>query len=109
MHSAKFLRLLILGVALQTAGIAAQTGEDGVPFSVLTYNIENGGAQVDFAKTIEVIRKSGADVVGIQEAWGSTAALAEAMGWDGSISIPVNTSSPGIHCSKHRIVAGSTR
>jgi len=79
MRSAKFLTFLILGVTLQTAGIA---GEAGVPFSVLTYNIENGGAQVDFAKTVEVIRKSGADVVGIQEAWGNTAALAEAMGWE---------------------------
>jgi hypothetical protein len=51
------------------------------PFSVMTYNIENGGAQVDFSKTVEAIRESGADVVGIQEAWGNTARLAEAVGW----------------------------
>ena len=53
-----------------------------MPFSVLTYNIENGGAQVSFDKTVEVIKKSGADVVGLQEAWGNTGRLAEEVGWE---------------------------
>jgi len=59
-------------------------GSDESPstrISVMSYNIENGGAQVDFNKTAEAIKKSGADVVGIQEAWGNTARLAKAVGW----------------------------
>ena len=50
-------------------------------FSVMTFNIENGGTQVDFNKVVEAVKKSGADVVGIQEAWGNTRRLAEALGW----------------------------
>ncbi|SUZ56800.1 uncharacterized protein METZ01_LOCUS9654, partial [marine metagenome] len=34
---------------------------------VLSYNIYWGGHQKDLEETIEVIRKSGADLVGIQE------------------------------------------
>lgn len=49
--------------------------------SIMTFNIENGGAQVDFNKVVEAVKKSNADVVGIQEAWGSTARLAKALGW----------------------------
>lgn len=49
--------------------------------SVMTFNIENGGTQVDFNKVVEAIRKAKAEVVGIQEAWGNTARLAQALGW----------------------------
>lgn len=52
-----------------------------IHFSVMTFNIENGGTQVDFNKVVEAIKKSNADVVGIQEAWGHTAKLAKAVGW----------------------------
>ncbi|MED5435903.1 MAG: endonuclease/exonuclease/phosphatase, partial [SAR324 cluster bacterium] len=34
---------------------------------ILSYNIYWGGYQKDLEETIEVIRKSGADLVGIQE------------------------------------------
>jgi endonuclease/exonuclease/phosphatase family metal-dependent hydrolase len=50
-------------------------------FSVMTFNIENGGTQVDFNKIVEAVKKSGADIVGIQEAWGNTRRLAAALGW----------------------------
>lgn len=49
--------------------------------SVMTFNIENGGEQVDFAKVIEAIKQSNADVVGIQEAWGNIPKLAQALAW----------------------------
>lgn len=55
--------------------------DSSLKFSVMTFNIENGGTQVDFAKEVEAIKKSGADVVGIQEAWGHTARLAREVGW----------------------------
>ena len=49
--------------------------------SVMTFNIENGGTQMDFNKVVEAVNKSGADVVGIQEAWGHTTNLAKALHW----------------------------
>lgn len=49
--------------------------------SVMTFNIENGGTQVDFNKVVEAIKKANVDVVGIQEAWGNTERLAKALGW----------------------------
>ncbi len=68
---------LVLSMTLDAPGAASSP----VPFSVMSYNVENGGAQVDFNKTVEAIRKSGADVVGIQEAWGNTERLAREVGW----------------------------
>jgi hypothetical protein len=71
-------------VAILLPGNLAVCASDESPtarISVMSYNIENGGAQVDFNKTTEAIKKSGADVVGIQEAWGNTARLAKAVGW----------------------------
>lgn len=47
----------------------------------MTFNIENGGTQVNFNSVVEAIKKSHADVVGIQEAWGNTAKLAKSLGW----------------------------
>lgn len=52
-----------------------------VALSVMTFNIENGGTQIDFNKVVEAIKKSNADVVGIQEAWGHTSRLAKELGW----------------------------
>ena len=75
---AVFTATLYLGMSLPL--FAEESAS--VPFSVLTYNIENGGAQVSFDKTVEVIKKSGADVVGLQEAWGNTGRLAKEVGWE---------------------------
>jgi endonuclease/exonuclease/phosphatase family metal-dependent hydrolase len=73
-----------LSVTLFLAFFLICAGCDKLPetkLSVMTFNIENGGAQVDFNKTIEAIRQSGADVVGIQEAWGNIPRLAHALDW----------------------------
>ena len=54
---------------------------DPVELKVLNFNIEYGGVHVSFDKVVEVIRKSGADVVAIEEAQGHTLALQRALGW----------------------------
>jgi hypothetical protein len=51
-----------------TLSVCASDESPSTRISVMSYNIENGGVQVDFNKTAEAIKKSGADVVGIQEA-----------------------------------------
>lgn len=52
-----------------------------VPVSIMTFNIENGGTQVSFSKVVEAIKRSGADVVGLQEPWGNSTRLAKELGW----------------------------
>jgi exonuclease III len=54
---------------------------DPVTIRVMVFNIEEGGAGVDFAKVVEAIRRADADIVAIQEAMGSTARVAEALDW----------------------------
>ena len=79
-----FFKIIGCAVGILLAVTLTVFGSDESPstrISVMSYNIENGGAQVDFNKTAEAIKKSGADVVGIQEAWGNTARLAKAVGW----------------------------
>jgi endonuclease/exonuclease/phosphatase family metal-dependent hydrolase len=49
--------------------------------AVMTFNVEYGGALVDFDKVVEAVRASGADVVGIEEAEGNVERLAERLGW----------------------------
>ncbi|TAL61742.1 MAG: hypothetical protein EPN84_07500 [Legionella sp.] len=58
------------------------TSSHPVSLTVMTFNIENGGTQVSFAKVVEAIRQSKADVVGLQEPWGNTALLAKQLGWN---------------------------
>lgn len=48
---------------------------------LLTFNIENGGTQIDFGKVVEVAQKSQADVICIQEGWGNLEKLATALHW----------------------------
>lgn len=48
---------------------------------VLSLNILYGGDEINFDKVIESIQRSGADVVGIQEAEGRIPVLAKAAGW----------------------------
>jgi endonuclease/exonuclease/phosphatase family metal-dependent hydrolase len=48
---------------------------------IMTFNIWLGGELVNFGKVIEAIEKSGADIVGLQEATGNTLRLADALGW----------------------------
>ncbi len=48
---------------------------------VMTFNIFIGGGAVDFAKVIEAIKLSGADIVGLQEAEGTAPKIAAMLGW----------------------------
>ena len=59
------------------------TGNTGVPVSltVMTFNIEWGGKHISFENVVEAIRRSGADIVGVQEAEGNLQELAAALEW----------------------------
>ena len=48
----------------------------------MSFNIEWGGAHISFENVVEVVRRSQADVVGIQEAEGNLQRLAAALGWN---------------------------
>ena len=48
---------------------------------ILSFNILYGGDEVDFSKTIEAIRLTDADIVGLQEAEGNTEKLAKALNY----------------------------
>jgi endonuclease/exonuclease/phosphatase family protein len=52
-----------------------------VRLTLMEFNIEYGGDVVDFDSVIRAIGKSGADVVGIEEAWANTARIAQEVGW----------------------------
>lgn len=60
------------------------TGKTEVPVSlkVMTFNIEWGGKHISFENVVEAIRRSGADIVGVQEAEGNLQELAAALDWD---------------------------
>jgi endonuclease/exonuclease/phosphatase family metal-dependent hydrolase len=49
--------------------------------NVMVFNVEYGGTGVDFAKVVEAVRVSGADVVGVEEGEGQIGRLAAALGW----------------------------
>lgn len=63
----------------------AQGVSPGVPapieLTVAEFNIEYGGIHVSFDQVVRAIERSGADIVGIEEAQGHTARLARALGW----------------------------
>lgn len=62
-----------------TADEAAAGGH--VTLRVMSFNIEWGGSHVRFASLADAIRAARADVVGIQEAEGNLAQLADDLGW----------------------------
>ena len=59
----------------------AATAQEETRLKVLSFNIWYGGDQVSFAKVIEAIRLSDADIVGLQEPDGRTAEIAAAAGY----------------------------
>jgi hypothetical protein len=91
--------LLVCGAFAGAAGAVrdAGEGEGTVRLRVMTFNIFYGGDELDlrtndwcavrrgcratFAKVVETARRSGADVIGLEEAEGSTTRLARALGW----------------------------
>jgi endonuclease/exonuclease/phosphatase family metal-dependent hydrolase len=93
------LGLLAVGLLAAAGPAAARTdgGQDGVRLRVMTLNIFYGGDELDlrtgdwcakrqgcsaaFAKVLEAIRSSGADVIGLEEAEHSTRLIARELGW----------------------------
>ncbi len=90
--------LLICGtLATSAAARNDDGGQSGVRLRVMTFNIFYGGDELDlrtgdwctrrrgcsasFAKVLETIRASGADVVGLEEGEHSTRRVARALGW----------------------------
>lgn len=61
--------------------VTAHAALNEKPFVIMTFNIENGGTQIDFNQVVKAIKQSKADVVGIQEAWGNIKRLAKALNW----------------------------
>ena len=64
-----------------TPAPAPQATTAAVTLNVMVFNIEDGGTLVSFAKVVQAIRESGADVVGIEEAEGHIPRLAHDLGW----------------------------
>lgn len=85
-------RFLVCSIVLMLALpslIIAQTAPRDVEVRIMTFNIWIGGSVVDFNQVIEVIRAGRADIVGLQEAQGNTALIAERLGWHYSESLHV--------------------
>jgi endonuclease/exonuclease/phosphatase family protein len=68
----------LVGLLTPTSGAAAQTP---VELKLMEFNIEYGGFHVSWDSTLEVIRRSGADVVAIEEGYGRVDALARDLDW----------------------------
>jgi hypothetical protein len=78
-----FALVLSLTIAPGAAGArpAPTVTTTPIELKVAEFNIEYGGAHVSFDKVVEAIRKSGADVVGVEEAQAHIPRLARALGW----------------------------
>lgn len=92
----RFLGLAVMILSLAVPAVAAPSG-GAVTLRVMSFNIFYGGDEVDLAAgdwcadpagcqesldaVIEAIRRSGADVVGLQEPDGNTAVIGERLGW----------------------------
>jgi hypothetical protein len=64
-----------------TASSSPQTAESSATVRIGQLNIEYGGEVVDFDATIAAAAALGADVIGVEEAWGNIPELAEGLGW----------------------------
>lgn len=75
------LRLPNAVLTILLAGCMAACSGNDVELTVMSFNIEWGGDKVSFANVVEAIRLSKADIVGIQEAEGNLARIADELGW----------------------------
>ena len=73
-------RKFLLTAAFLFAGAGAIAGEP-VKLRVMSFNIWYGGVQVSQPVVVEILRASDADIIGLQEPDGQTAALAAAAGY----------------------------
>jgi endonuclease/exonuclease/phosphatase family metal-dependent hydrolase len=82
-HRFTIMTLIILHALTACSDAVHESPNDDAPITVrvMTFNIEWGGANVDFSKVVEAIRLSSADLVGIQEAEGNLQRLAIELGW----------------------------
>lgn len=65
-----------------SSGTSASSSAAGsMPLHVMTFNVEYGGEGVDFSSVPAAIEAAGADVVGVEEAFGNTKKIADALGW----------------------------
>ncbi|MFT5140153.1 MAG: lysophospholipase L1-like esterase/endonuclease/exonuclease [Rhodothermales bacterium] len=76
-----FLSAIIFITACADREDRAPTADELIDLRVMTFNIEWGGTNVSFDKVVEAVRRSGADIVGIQEAEGNLEHLATELGW----------------------------
>jgi len=74
------LAFLVTALLWAEQPYAAETGAS-VDVTVMSFNIEWGGENISFDNVVTAIRKSGASIVGIQEAEGNLRRLADALGW----------------------------
>lgn len=75
------LALPVLAPAQPARPAAGASAPEPIELRVATFNIEYGGHHVSFEKTVQAIRRGGADVVGIEEAQTHIPRLARALGW----------------------------
>jgi endonuclease/exonuclease/phosphatase family metal-dependent hydrolase len=59
----------------------SSTSPRPINLRVMTFNIEYGGTEVDFASVSKAIKAAHADVVAINEGYGNIPRLADALGW----------------------------
>ncbi len=81
----RILTILILALAFMDGNAVSAHGvgetAETMELRVMSFNIEWGGEHVSFENVAEAIRRSGADMVGIQEAEGNLQRLAIDLGW----------------------------
>ncbi len=72
--------LLILRAAVGASGIYAvgSSEQSQIIIKLMEFNIENGGVMVDFDKVVEIITKTNADVVAIEEGYKNIPMIAKA-------------------------------
>jgi endonuclease/exonuclease/phosphatase family metal-dependent hydrolase len=80
---ASVLVLLFAVVFLQhpAEGPPRMNGAGAIRLRVMSFNIREGGAHGQFPAVIAAIEQGAADVVGLQEPFGSTRRIAAALGW----------------------------
>ncbi len=71
-----------MGIAACTSAEQEPTAADPTTVRVMQFNIEYGGTLVDFDSVPAAIEAADADVVALQEAYGNTCRIAEAVGWN---------------------------
>lgn len=77
--------LIVLAAGCSGRNQGGSDGPDAIELRVMTFNIEWGGTNISFDNVAEAVRRSGADLVGIQEAEGNLKRLADDLGWNYSL------------------------